>query len=276
MGDHDEMQTFRVAGAEIEYSDRGEGQPLLLIHAGVFADWFVPLASSPMLEGFRVIRVRRAGYTSGSAPTSHLTIGAHAQHCAQLLDTLGIERAHVVGHSSSALIAVELAATRPELVRSLVLVEPPLAGSLLLPAEAAMVQPLLGPAFEAAAAGDIAIAFDAFMTTVCAPDYREVLEAALGSRGLLTAERDSGFFFVDEVPAVLDWTFDAAAAAGVTQPALVVQGGGSPPIVHDVAARLAGWLPHAEMTTVEDADHLLPLRDPAALARLTFDFATRH
>src|SRR5438128_1600123 len=167
MGDQNEMQTFRVGSAEIEYSDRGEGQPLLLIHAGVFADWFVPLASSPILEGFRVIRVRRAGYKAGSAPTSHVTIGAHAQHCAALLDALGLERAHVVSHSSGTLVALELAASRPELVRSLVLVEPPLAGSLLLPEEQAMVQPLLGPVFAAAAAGDIATAFDAFMTTVC-------------------------------------------------------------------------------------------------------------
>jgi len=276
MGDQNEMQTFRVGSAEIEYSDRGEGPPLLLIHAGVFADWFVPLASSPILEGFRVIRVRRAGYKAGSAPTSHLTIGAHAHHCAALLDALGIGGAHVVSHSSGTLVALELAASRPELVRSLVLVEPPIAGSLLLPEEAAMVQPLLGPVFAAAGAGDIAIAFDLFMTTVCAPDYREVLEAALGAEGLLTAERDSGFFFADEVPAVLEWAFGATAAADINQPALVVQGGASPPIVHDVAARLAGWLPNAELTTVEGADHLLPLRDAAALARLTSDFTNRH
>jgi hypothetical protein len=55
------IKTATVAGTPLEYSERGEGEPLLLVHAGVFADWFVPLAASRTLDGFRVIRVRRAG-----------------------------------------------------------------------------------------------------------------------------------------------------------------------------------------------------------------------
>ena len=117
----EDMERLPLAGGTIEYTDRGTGQPILLVHAGVFADWFLPLAASPVLEGFRVIRMRRAGYASGSPPPAHLSIAAHAGHCAGLLDTLGVEQAHVVGHSSSALIAVELAADRPHLVRSLAL-----------------------------------------------------------------------------------------------------------------------------------------------------------
>jgi hypothetical protein len=40
------IKTAMVAGSAIEYSDRGEGEPLLLVHAGVFADWFLPLAAN--------------------------------------------------------------------------------------------------------------------------------------------------------------------------------------------------------------------------------------
>ena len=270
------MERLPVAGGTIEYIDRGEGRPILLVHAGVFADWFLPLAASPVLEGFRVIRIRRAGYASGSPTAAHLSIGAHAAHCAELLDTLGVEQAHVVGHSSSALIAVELAADRPQLVRSLVLAEPAPGGSLASPADAEIGQLILGPALAAAAAGDVGTAFDTFMSIVCAPDYREVLEAALGPDGLRAAERESRFFFADEVAAVLEWAFDKTAAASVRQPVLLLQGGSSPPPVHDVVARLASWLPHAEVTTVDGADHLLPLRDPSTLAGLTADFANQH
>jgi pimeloyl-ACP methyl ester carboxylesterase len=272
----EDMERLRLSGGDIEYSDRGDGQPILLVHAGVFADWFLPLAASPVLEGFRVIRMRRAGYTSGSLPAEHLSIGAHGRHCAALLDTLGIEQAHVVGHSSSALMAVELAADRPELVRSLVLVEPASAPSLASPADAEIDRRVLGPALAAAAAGDVGTAFDTFMSIVCAPDYREVLEAALGPDGLRAAERDSEFFFADEVAAVLEWSFDKTVAGGVRQPVLLLQGGASPPPVHHVVARLATWLPQAQVKTVDDADHLLPLRDPATLAELTADFANQH
>ena len=50
------IKTAMVAGTTIDTTDHGAGEPLLLVHAGVFADWFVPLAASPALDGFRVIR----------------------------------------------------------------------------------------------------------------------------------------------------------------------------------------------------------------------------
>src|SRR5205823_4773377 len=128
--------------------------------------------------------VRRAGYSAGPRPSTHLSIGAHAQHCAALLDALRIDPAHVVGHSSGALIALELAADRPDLVRSLFLVEPAPGGDLATPQEAELVGQLLGPLLAAAEAGDGATAFDGFMTFVCASDYRDVLETALGPEAL--------------------------------------------------------------------------------------------
>ena len=272
-GDDMTMQRLGVAHGEIEYTDQGQGDPILLVHAGVFADWFVPLERL-LRDHFRVIRIRRAGYVPSVAPTDHLSLKAHAGHCAELLDRLGTG-AHVVGHSSSALIAVDLAVARPELVRSLVLVEPPLGGSLMLPEEAEVMRPLLEAVVQIAAAGDVAAAFDVFMSAVCGSDYREVLVAALGAEGLATAEHDSGFFFTSEVAAVLEWALGLGAASTVSQPALLVQGGMSPPIAHDLTARLAALLPQAEVTTVDGSDHMLPLRDPAALGRLISEFVHR-
>ena len=272
MGD-DTLQRLGVTHGEIEYTDHGTGDPILLVHGGVFADWFVPLQQL-LLDRFRVIRMRRAGYVPGAAPSDHLSLSAHADHCAELLDRLDTD-AHVVGHSSSALIAVELAAARHELVSSLLLIEPPLGGGLLRPEEAEVMRPLIEAVVQTAAAGDVATAFDAFMSAVCGSDYRKVLEATLGAEGLATAEHDSGFFFASEVPAVLEWVLDPDTAIAVSQPALLVQGGTSPPIVHDVTTRLAALLPRAEVTTVDGSDHMLPLRDPAALGRLISEFVRR-
>jgi hypothetical protein len=52
-----------VNRARIGYTDRGDGPAMLLIHAGVSSEWFAPIADDPMLDGFRVIRIIRAGYT---------------------------------------------------------------------------------------------------------------------------------------------------------------------------------------------------------------------
>ncbi|MBM7784361.1 alpha/beta fold hydrolase [Tenggerimyces flavus] len=268
-----------VGGERVEFVERGKGEPLLLVHAGVFDAWFAPLAGDATVRDFRVLETRRVGYdTTAPPPGQHLTIADHARHCAAVLDSLQIRRAHVLGHSSGSLICLQLAADRPELVQSLVLVEPAIAPALAPPTEAAGI----GESYRAMAAlaresTDLRPLFDSFMRQVCAEDYRDVLLAALGPEGLQRAERDCGFFFRDEVPAVQHWTFDQAVGSRVTQPVLFVQGGDSPPMVHAISAHLAAMLAaDTETTTVPGTDHLLPLRDPATLGRLAATFISRH
>jgi len=114
------MERLRVGDSEIEYADQGDGEPVVLVHTGFSSDWFVPVAARAELADVRVVRVRRAGYVAGSAPPRHLSLADHADHLDALLDTLNVERAHIVGHSSGALIALQLAAARPKRVAGLV------------------------------------------------------------------------------------------------------------------------------------------------------------
>jgi pimeloyl-ACP methyl ester carboxylesterase len=279
--DLDALQSMAVQGTTVEYVDHGgDGEPVLLVHAGVFGAWFEPLAADPSLAGLRVIRMLRAGYTGGPAPAGHLSITDHARHAATLLETLGATPAHVVAHSSGSVIALQLALDRPELVRSLVLSEPPLLDCLAAPEDLELLQTLLGPviggAVAAAAAGDVAAAFEAFMSVVCGPDHRRVLTAALGADALPRAEQDARFFFTDEVRAAAEWTFDEHCARLIQAPVLLVQGGASIPPVHRLVARLAALLPNAEVATIHDDDHLLPLRNPAALGHLVEEFTRRQ
>ena len=44
----------------------------------------------------------------------------HARHCLLLMRQLGIERAHIVGHSSSVAVALQLALDSPEAVQTVV------------------------------------------------------------------------------------------------------------------------------------------------------------
>ncbi|MQA79690.1 MAG: alpha/beta fold hydrolase [Streptosporangiales bacterium] len=257
------------------YTDSGgDGELVLLVHAGVFGAWFEPLAAEPALAGLRIVRMVRAGYT-GPTPDRPLTLTDHATHCAALLDELGGGPATVVGHSSSSAIALQLAVDRPDLVRGLVLGEPPLIEQLIDPEDAAAVRDAfrpVGQAVAAAAAGDdVSAAYDAFMGVVCGPHHRQVVTAALGGDGLARAVQDSAYFFRDEVAAAAQWEFDAATAARVRTPVLLVQGGASPPPTHRLVARLAALLPDVGVVTFDDDNHLLPLQSPAALARLVAD-----
>lgn len=250
---------------------------ILLIHGGVFSDWFVPVAARPELQDFRVIRVRRAGY--GSEPAGHLTLADHAEHCSRLLDELGIDAAHVCGHSSGALIALELALYRPDAVQSLVLLEPAPVSALIGPLCQTAVPAALGPVMAAAADGDIASAFDRFLRAVGGATYRAILDAALGPDGYERALQESAFFFGDEVPAAQEWTFGPDEAARIQQPMLVVEGGETATvstIPPESVQLLAELVSHAETGVLPGASHLMPLEDPGGVARIIAEFARRH
>ena len=258
----------------LEYDDRGEGEPLLLSHAGVFSDWFSPLAASSALASIRVIRVRRAGY-GAVQPETPLSIAAHADHLRQLVEHLGLEKVHLAGHSSGALIALELAAVHPNLVQTLTLIEPAACGPFQAPAFAEIAEQFVGPAMGYFASGDKSAAFDSFMLGVCGRQYRRVMEAALGEGAYPQAVAESKYFFQEEVPAAMQWQFSAEIAAKVRQPVLVIEGAagrneGS--LSQQVTELTVKLLPHAKVLLVQGSNHMLPLQDPEALGTAIKDF----
>ena len=107
----------------------------MLIHAGVCADFFRPLIEQRALTSrYTVLRYHRSGYAGSDRLPDAVSLAQQAQHCRMLMRYLGIERAHVVGHSSSASMALQLAWAAPDAVQSLALPEPsrPAAPSTLL------------------------------------------------------------------------------------------------------------------------------------------------
>ena len=262
-------------GGEVGYYDSGRGKAILLAHAGVFSDWFAPLSLELPRDRFRVVRIRRAGYRDTTRPAGHLTLADHARHAAVLLDKLGIGAAHWVGHSSSCLIGLQLAQDRPDLVASLTLLEPAPGGDLHGPADEQFVAATVRPAMEAFATGNPGGAFDLFMRGVGGPGYADVLASQLGAGGVDLAQAESAFFFADELAAVREWVFGPAQAARVTVPALIVLGGDSArltPLMAETVQRLAGMLPHARTQILPGCIHLMPLQQPASLARLITAF----
>jgi pimeloyl-ACP methyl ester carboxylesterase len=275
---HEIIKCLSLGEAEIEYCEHGQGEPLLLLHAGVFADWFVPMAASQTLNDFRVIRVRRAGYGT-NAPKRPLALQDHANHIWAVTELLDIKTLHLVGHSSGALIGLQVASDHPELVRSLVLLEPAPCGPLQVPAFAEIAERFVGPAMGALAAGNLEGAFDTFMRGVCGEGHREVIEQSMGKPAYEQAVRESRFFFRDEVPATLQWKFGSAEAARIRQPVLIVEGGEGRKhglLSQQVTELAVALLPQAEFAMIEGVNHLMPLQDPDAVGRVIAGFARRH
>jgi len=265
-----------VGDAELEYWERGPrdaANTIFLVHGGVFGEWFRPLFDEPALDGFRVVRVHRAGYGASSRPRRPLSLADHARQCCRLLDKLGIRRAHWIGHSSSACIGLQATLDVPELIEGLVLLEP--APHPAGPSSRDLTRDVIGPTMAAVGAGDFAQATDTFLRGIDGPGYREVVTARLGEDAFDRVLHDAVFFFTDEVRAAVEWDLDAGLASRITVPTLIVTGGESAAVTRvydETAAILAGMLPTARHVVLPGVSHSMPLQDPAALARLITDF----
>jgi lipase len=101
-----------------------EAPPVVCLH-GVSAhgERFKRLAEKHWAEKFRVVAPDLRGHgRSGYEPP--WTIATHVADVVETLDALGLETAHVVGHSFGGRLTLELAAAHPERLRRAVLLDP--------------------------------------------------------------------------------------------------------------------------------------------------------
>jgi pimeloyl-ACP methyl ester carboxylesterase len=264
-----------VNGVELEYELRGTGEPVVLIHWGVAAIWAGPLLDQAVLaRRYQLLSYHRAGYAGSSRLDGPATMAAYATHCRLLMRELGIARAHVVGHSSSVPVALQLALDAPEAVHTLTLME------TARPAPATEAQQRFGqevaqPAVQQCRAGDPAKAVDTFFRGVFGPGYRPALDHGLPG-AFQQAITDADVFFTQELPALLQWSFTEDDAHRVPHPALVVLGTASPAMFAERHKLLLQWLPHAEPLELPGLTHLLHAQNPAAVAEGLAGFFARH
>ena len=135
------MPASRINGVQLFWElSPGAGEPLVLVHGswGDHHNWdsVVPGLSAR----FHVAAYDRRGHSRSERPPTQGRIDEDVADLAALIEYLFNGPSHVAGNSFGAAIALRLAAQRPELIRSLVVHEPPLFGLLEGVAE---VQPAL-------------------------------------------------------------------------------------------------------------------------------------
>jgi pimeloyl-ACP methyl ester carboxylesterase len=110
-----------VNGLHMYYELHGEGTPLVLLHGGMLAIELNFAGLIPTLAGrHRIIALELQGHGRTADIDRPITPAALAGDVVALLDHLGVDRAHVLGHSMGADVTLQLAIAHPDRVRSVV------------------------------------------------------------------------------------------------------------------------------------------------------------
>jgi pimeloyl-ACP methyl ester carboxylesterase len=263
---------------ELEYETFGQGEAMLLV-MGVGAQlilWPEELCQELASHGYLVVRFdnRDAGlsthlhhrkapnlYTALAKRSIGLDIGAPynlsdmAGDVVRLLDTLGLESAHLLGMSMGGMICQTVAIEHPTRVRSLASYASGAGDVLPLPSPKAM-QALLSPP---AKTRDQAIQNGLNFQRACGSTHfawSRAASAAIWADSFDRAHDPAGFG--RQLSAVLASGSRSPHLHRIRCPALVMHGLADPLIHPDAARKMARLIPGARLRLVEGLGHDLP------------------
>lgn len=286
------MAEIEVRDTKLFYTERGAGEPVVFVHGGLsdYRAWEAQLDAVGA-------RYRAVSYSRRYAwPNEPIMDGAddqidpHVDDLAALLLALDLAPAHLVGNSGGAFVALLLAHRRPELVRTLVLEEPPVLPlwvsarptprelvSLLFARPRSFVALMqtfgtgIGPATKAFRRGDTETGLELFATAVegrtafarLPESRRGQMRANVGT--LAASLLGAGF------PRFTD-----SDARSVRVPVLLLNGAESPAFHHRLSDRLAELLPNVERAWIPRASHHMHEEAPEAVNAAIIGFLARH
>ncbi len=114
----------RLRGWPIGYETAGEGEPVVMVHGLSGSTRWWSRNVQAIAERHRIYLVDLPGFGITHSLRRRFVLAETATWLSEWMEAVGLRRAHLVGHSMGGYLSVRLAASRPELVRRLVLVAP--------------------------------------------------------------------------------------------------------------------------------------------------------
>jgi len=118
-----QLKTAQVKEGTIFYGVAGEGPPVLLIHGFGGEIWVWEKQVSPLSKRYRLYIPDLLGHGYSDRPKIDYTPALFIDSIREVMDQLGVQRAHLVGNSMGGGIAWAFALTHPERVEKLVLID---------------------------------------------------------------------------------------------------------------------------------------------------------
>jgi pimeloyl-ACP methyl ester carboxylesterase len=250
----------RTKVGPIHVERAGAGPDVVLLHAGV-ADcrmWDPQWIDWPGSR--RVTRLDLRGFGRSDPPSGSFS---HAADVLGVLDALGIERTLLVGASYGGLVALDLAAARPDRIDGLVLADAPLPDHTW----SAELEAFGAAEDEALEAGDLDRATEVnvdFWLPSASDDARAAIREQQRNAFALQVGREAEHtWLTDDLPSRL---------ATLDVPTLVLVGDSDQADFLAIAERLASSVPNAQRATIPGAGHLPSLEQPAAFDAVVLPF----
>ena len=274
-----EIRPIDVNQTTLHYFECGNGEPLVFVHGGLGdLHTFQPQVQK-FATSFRVIAYSRR-FSPPNAPPRETDVNPLSNHVADLralITQLKAAPAHLVGNSYGAYVALALAVDHPELVRSLVLGEPPVL-PLLPPksmGEGSMgegSQPLpIRKAFE----GSLEDGVRTFMDGICGKGCFDKLPQARRTELLEKQGPELRSQFMTERSAYMP-PLDCGDLGKLTRPTLLVAGERSPAMFLLITAELERCLEGESKVMVPEAGHGMHRENTAFYNQAVMAFLQRQ
>jgi len=271
------MPTLRREGATIHYTDTGvpDGRPhadtVVFGHGLLFSGWMFHRQIAALRRRYRCVAIDWRGHGDSTASTSGYDIDTLTADAVALIELLAVGSVHYVGVSMGGFVGLRIGARRPELLRSLALLD------------------TSAEAEDGATAGRYRLMARIYRFTGITPLRRIVARLMFGPSFLADAASRST---LDEWQsrlrhcsraAISDAVRAVAARASVEQeitaitvPTLVVVGADDIPTPPQKAQRIAELIPGAHLVQLPHCGHSSSLEQPEVITQLLCAFYSRR
>lgn len=295
MAETKDLKQIEINEAKLAHRDSGSGDAIILVHGNISDIRSFSALEKMFIEagGYRIINYSRRYYWPNDPipPDADDPLETHADDLIALIEKLGLGNVHLVGNSSGAFISLLVAKKRPDLVKSMVLEEPPVISIFLpsLPPSIPQVVRFLwnhpwaflpvvkfgantiGPTTTAFQKGDNEKALEIFGKGVLGEEtFNKLSSERLGQMRTNIAPH-RGLLLGKGLPVFLE-----EDAKAITTPTLFLTGQETPESQKWITRRVCEVMPEAEEMFVEGASHLMHEDNTLGTFKEIFAFITQH
>jgi non-heme chloroperoxidase len=252
------MPFLSVNGDNFFFTEAGKGELVVLIHGslGDYRDWerqIEPLSKS----GFRAFSYSRRNHFPNpwKEYPSNYSLKTERDDLAGILKVLG-ETAHLIGHSYGGYVAALVARDYPDLVKTLVIAEPPIFTLLDETKDRLFADSFLEDVIEPAK--------KSLRENSIEPAIKTFLEGITGSKGIYEDLKpkyrkimlDNSKTALAEIEITRDRDpFDCEDASRISAPALLLKGASSPNVLQSIIVQLGRCIPNSKVENIPKASH---------------------